>query len=289
MFVYAATSPSRVHISLLKENDQQNFLFSYAFIKNPRKLIELLGDPLPRRIILDSGAFSVWTNGGTVSLTDYGKFATEIQELLPGTTELNIVNLDVLPGKWGLVPSKEEIADSAEKGWQNMLYLESLGLKVIHVYHQHEDFAVLDRLRGHSDYIGVSPANDVSMKEKLAWMDKVYERLDVKNTKIKTHGFAVTGHKQLYNYPFYSVDSSSWVMSARFGRLAIFTDKKEIKTFAYKDINGSEMFWKYISHLGMERIASDSWHDRTSISIKSYQKLQDFATKLWTNRGIIFN
>lgn len=284
MNLYYAVSPSRIHINVLKENNAENLLFSYAFIKNPAKLVSLLGDFRPKRIILDSGAFSVWSNGGTVSLTDYANFAHEFVSRLPGI-EVNVVNLDVLPGKWGFVPTKQEIADSAEKGWQNMLYLESLGLKVIHVFHQHEDFAILDKLRYHSDYIGISPANDVSMEEKLLWLNKVFLRI---RGSVKTHGFAVTGHKQLFGYPFYSVDSSSWVTPARFGRIPVLTDQLEVKTFAYKNINDVEKFWPYISDMGIHKIAAPTWHNRTAIGVRTYKKLEAKATEIWTKRGVIF-
>lgn len=285
MFVYMACSPSRIHLNVLKENNAENLLFSYAFIKKPERLITLLGDFRPKRIILDSGAFSSWSNGGHISLEDYGHFAKEFQNLLGQGTTLSIVNLDVIPGKWGYVPNKDDIATSSEKGWENMLYLESLGLRVIHTFHQHEDFAILDKLRYHSDYIGISPANDVSMAEKLLWLNKVFLRI---RGSVKTHGFAVTGHKQLFGYPFYSVDSSSWVTPARFGRIPVLTDQLEVKTFAYKNINDVEKFWSYISDMGIDKIAAPTWHDRTAIGIRTYQKLQREATEVWARRGVIF-
>jgi hypothetical protein len=263
-------------------------LFSYAFIKNPAKLISLIvgeGNDLPKRIILDSGAFSVWSKGDTVPLKDYANFCVKFRDLLPKEIELNVVNLDVLPGVWGHVPSKEMIAESAEKGWQNMLHLESLGLKVIHVFHQHEDFAILDKLKAHSDYIGISPANDVSMKEKMDWLNKVF--LNLKDGT-KTHGFAVTSHRQLFGYPFYSVDSSSWVTPARFGRIAVFTDKNEIKTFPYKSQRDVEKYWPYVSFMGIKKIAAERWEDRVGIAIRAYQKLEEVATKVWTSRGVVW-
>lgn len=287
MNLYFASSPSRIHINVLKQNSAKNLLFSYAFIKNPAKLVDLLAvnDYKPERIILDSGAFSVWSKGDTVPLEDYAKFCVGFRDLLPKEIELSVVNLDVLPGKWGFVPSAKDIADSAEKGWQNMLYLESLGLKVIHVFHQHEDFAILDKLKAHSDYIGISPANDVSMKEKMDWLNKVF--LNLKNGT-KTHGFAVTSHRQLLGYPFYSVDSSSWVTPARFGRIAVLTDKGEIKTFPYKSQSDVEKYWQYISNIGISKIANPRWEDRVSIAIRAYQKLEELATKVWTGRGVVW-
>lgn len=286
MNLYYASTPGRIHIDVLKNNQAKNLLFSYAFIKNPKKLVSLLGDFKPERIILDSGAFSVWTKGGAVNLENYARFCVQFRDMLPKEIELNVVNLDVLPGKWGFVPTQEQIAESAEKGWQNMLYLESKGLKVIHVFHQHEDFSILEKLRQHSDYIGISPANDVSMREKLDWLNRVF--LSIKG-ETKTHGFAVTSDKQLLGYPFYSVDSSSWVIPARFGRVAIFTDRGQIKTFSYKSKDDIEKFWPYISNIGIDRIASyPRWEDRVGISIRAYKKLEELATKVWSSRGVIW-
>lgn len=285
MNLYFASSPSRIHINVLKANGAKNLLFSYAFIKRAEKLVELIGDYKPERVIIDSGAFSVWTKGDTVNLEAYAAFCVRFRDLMPPEVEVNVVNLDVLPGNWGHVPSKEQIAESADKGWDNMLYLESLGLKVIHVFHQHEDFAILDKLKAHSDYIGISPANDVSMNEKLDWLNKVF--LNLKDGT-KTHGFAVTSHKQLFGYPFYSVDSSSWVTPARFGRIAVFTDRHEIKTFPYKSKYDVEKYWPYVAYMGIKKMAAERWEDRVSIAIIAYRKLEEAATNVWTKRGVIW-
>jgi len=284
MNVYFAVSPSTAYFKLLAEEKVENILISYAFLKNPSNLIRFLNGYEPKSIMIDSGAFSVWSNGGTVDIEKYANFCTELKTLLSPNIELNVVNLDVLPGKWGFVPSKKEIDESAERGWQNMLYLEEKGLKVIHVFHQHEDWEVLDKLCKHSDYIGISPANDVGMASKQAWMNKVFSR--IRNT-VKTHGFAVTSHNQLYTFPYYSVDSSSWVAPARFGRITVMDDKLQMKSFVYKSADQIEAFWKYISHMGIEKIGDKvTWAHRVRISIKAFQKLQEVATRLWKERGV---
>lgn len=286
MNVYFATSPSKQHMKLLGEEGVRNFLISYAFIKKPEELIKLFDGYKPERLIIDSGAFSVWSNGGSVDIDKYADFCTQLKEILPECIDLYIVNLDVLPGEWGHVPSKDDIDKSAEQGWKNMLYLESKGLKVIHVFHQHEDWEVLDKLSKHSDYIGISPANDVSQKEKDLWMNQVFSR--IKDT-VKTHGFAVTSHNQLYKYPYYSADSSSWVTPARYGRIAVMNNRHEIKSFSYKNINEVEPYWEYIREMGFEKIAHPTWQDRTRISIRTYMKLEEIATKLWTARGVVWD
>lgn len=287
MFIYFASSPSKQHFKLLIEEKVRNILVSYHYLKKPSELIKLLNGYEPERIIIDSGAFSVWSNGGIIDLEDYANFCVDLKKLLSSNIELNIVNLDVLPGKWGFVPSQEEIDKSADKGWENMLYLESRGLKVIHVFHQHEHWEVLDKLTKHSDYIGISPANDVSNVEKEKWMNQVFARI---KDSVKTHGFAVTSYNQLYKYPYYSADSSSWITPARFGMLPIMTNQFQIKSFSYKDINQIEKYWKYLSDVGIDVIAdSKFWQGRTRIAIETYKQLEVVASKVWKNRGIDWN
>ena len=284
MRVFFACSNSKAYINLLKEESVQNVLISYAFFKSPYKTRELFGDYQPQNLILDSGAFSVWSKGDEIDIDLYAQFCMDMIKLFP-ETKCYCVNLDVIPGKFGQRPTGQQIIDSAEQGWKNMEYLESKGLKVIPVFHQHEDFSVLDKLRNHTDYIGVSPANDVSMNEKIEWMNKVYSI--IKDT-IKTHGFAVTTSEQLYRYPLLSADSSSWTSPSRFGTIPVFTDKLEMKVIKYKDKASVIKYWEYIKDWGIEKLSSDDWSHRIKLSIKSYLQLNVQATKLWEQRGVKF-
>ena len=139
------------------------------------------------------------------------------------------VNIDVIPGKQGEKPTQEEILDAAEKGWQNYKYLKDRGWDTIHVFHQFEPLWVLDRMLDECDYIGVSPCNDSSEKSKLEWMDEIFRyicKYDYsKNPRIKpgeiikTHGFAVTSKTLVTRYPWYTVDSSSYSLTAAMGNI----------------------------------------------------------------------
>ena len=285
MRVFFAVSNSDKYLGILNKEGVDNVLISYAFFKSPSKARKVFGDYNPKNLILDSGAFSVWTRGESINIEEYAYFCLEMIKLFP-TTNIYCVNLDVLPGKFGRRPSLQEVQDSAAEGWVNMEFLESKGLKVIPVFHQHEDFAVLDKLRAHTDYIGISPANDVSMPEKINWLNEVFSI--IKDT-IKTHGFAVTSHKQLYAFPFFSVDSSSWTSPSRFGTINIFMDDLTMRVFRYKDEAQVKEFWPYIKDWGIDDLASEEWEHRIRLSIKSYLQLDKQANKLWTARGVKWN
>jgi hypothetical protein len=281
-----ACSPSRKHLALLKKCNVKHVLVSYHFIKDADKLLGLMNGYVPESFTLDSGAFSVWSNGGSIDIEAYIRFAKRLRELLPPQVELNVVNLDVLPGEFGRTPTQLEREESAQKGWENMLKLEAAGLKVIHVYHQHENIEWLDKMRAHLPYIGISPANDCSMKEKLQFMDSCYAKIT--NT-VKTHGFAVTSTSQLYRYPLYSADSSTWTSPARFGRIPIFKDDLSMGTVEYKDKKQVLANWDYLKSIGIEALGADNWEDRTELAIRSFQKLEIMATALWKKRGITWD
>jgi hypothetical protein len=278
-----AFSPATQYFNLLNKCGVENILISYNFIKDVDRLITMMNGYVPKTFMLDSGAFSVWSQGRSIDIDAYKSFAVTLREKLDPSIELNVVNLDVLPGKFGQTPTQHEREQSAIDGFNNMLTLKREGLKVIHVYHQHENIAWLDKIREHLPYIGISPANDVSMKEKLAFMDSCYARI---TTTVKTHGFAVTSPKQLYRYPLYSADSSSFLAAGRFGRIPLFYDDLSIKSLDYKDKQDVLKHWDYIKHIGIEKLGADSWHDRTELSIRTYLELERVATKLWKSRGV---
>ena len=71
------------------------------------------------------------------------------------------------------------------------------------VFHQHERFYWLDEFRKHSDYIGISPANDVSVDKRDIWLSQVFSRIGY---SVKTHGFGVTAAQLLLKWAFFSVE-----------------------------------------------------------------------------------
>lgn len=175
------------------------------------------------QIILDSGAFSAWSRGAAINIDDYITFC---KQHLNGITYF--VNLDVIPGTPGQkrIPLVE-IERSAGLGWENFEKMVAAGIpsdRVIHVFHQNEDFRWLQRMLDdpRMDYIGLSPANDRTTPEKMMWLDDCMKYVCDSTTHkpmIKFHGFAVTSTALMRRYPWYSVDSSSWVVIAGRGRI----------------------------------------------------------------------
>jgi hypothetical protein len=178
-----------------------------------------------RLLMLDSGAFSVWSKGAEIDLDAYIQFCHKH----PGVSYY--VNLDKIPGKpnqkHSLTPTARE--EAANTGWNNYHKMLDAGLpieKVIPVYHQHEDPAWLRKyISFGSPYIGISPANDSTTEGKLAWMRGLvpilFRNSDKSRPVVKTHGFAVTSFSLMNYWTWHSVDSASWKVSAAWGAVYV--------------------------------------------------------------------
>jgi len=172
------------------------------------------------KIMLDSGAFSAWMKQKKISLNDYIQYIKKNEEYVD-----YIVNLDVIPGSFGKKNlSKKDIKKSAKLGWKNYKKIINSGInesKIIHVFHQDEDFKYLKQMMNKMDYIGISPANDRTTNEKIEWLNKCMKYILNKKGRpiIKFHGFAVTSLPLILKYPWYSIDSTSWVTFGRYGAI----------------------------------------------------------------------
>ncbi|MCK9520459.1 MAG: hypothetical protein M0R74_15760 [Dehalococcoidia bacterium] len=172
-------------------------------------------------LFLDSGAFSAWTQGVAINLDDYIQFCLEHLDIVDV-----IVNLDVIPGRPYQKLTSADIEESATQGWANYEKMLDAGIpkdKLIHIFHQGEDMKWLKRMVKEIPYIGISPANDKSTDQKMRWLDHCMQYVCDSDGMplVKFHGFAVTSLRMMLRYPWYSVDSTTWVVMSRNGQILV--------------------------------------------------------------------
>lgn len=169
-------------------------------------------------LLLDSGAYSAWTSRKEVDLDEYCIFIRDNIDHIDAYAAL-----DVIPGVKGRTPTPEEVEESASKGWDNLLYMRDVwGLDPIPVLHQGESFKWLDRmLEAGCGYIGLSPRIMNPTPIKQQWLDSVWKRLVDADGRaiVKTHGFGMNALPLLFRYPWYTVDASTWVKRAMYGKV----------------------------------------------------------------------
>lgn len=173
--------------------------------------------PTDFRFFLDSGAYSAWSRGAVIDIDEYCAFIRANIDLIEV-----YASLDAIPGAPGRVATEAERDAAAELSWKNYQYMVNEGLHPLPVYHYGEDPRFLERMLDHKiPYIGIGGLVGVSSALRRAWLDRVFERItnDVGEPIVKTHGFGMTSVPLIFRYPWYSVDSTSWIKATASGSI----------------------------------------------------------------------
>lgn len=113
-----------------------------------------------------------------------------------------------------------DIIYNAEESWKNQQFLESEGLRPVPVYHYGEDISHWKRMVDNYEYIGIGGvAGGVTLQQFVNFADPAFEYLWRTHPDCKVHGFAVTSHQLMTRYPFWSVDSTTWLKHAAYGNI----------------------------------------------------------------------
>lgn len=215
----------------------QNILEAWPKLGCSKELLQWLKEkPDPTRIaLLDSGVFSAWTKGEAVDIDAY---ADDIHRIIEEGTFSHFVGCDKIPAEYGRLPTAEEVEQSAKESFDNFLYMvEKKGVpanRLICVFHQGESFHWLQNLMDYHDalvksgvkdglYIGISPANDRTSRQRILWLEECmpYITNSDGNARVRFHGFGATSTLFMHRYPWFSVDSTSWLRAGASGRIRL--------------------------------------------------------------------
>ena len=192
-----------------------------------RKMYEYKAKGWVNRIFVDSGAFSFHTGKAKLDIEDYINYLNEHDDDI-----FICAQVDTIPGKFSKPKSKEDYIESAEKSWQNYLYMRSRlksPKKLTPVFHYGESFEALKRILDYRDengdpipYIGISPANDSGQTIKDAYLREVYDFIArSSNPKVKTHLYGMTSIKGIAKIPCTSADSTSHRLLAAYSKVRV--------------------------------------------------------------------
>lgn len=184
-----------------------NLLESYHYVCGQRYVDAMRLDNV--KVFLDSGAFSAHTLGVSIDLPTYCDYIKRNLDII--RVEDNAIMASVLDG----------IGDPL-KTYQNQLAMEQLGAKPLPCFHFGEDERYLEYYVKNYDYITLGGMVGRSSDVLIKWLDKIWEKYLVDSTgypRLKVHAFGITAFPIMERYPWYSVDSSSWIQSAAFGTI----------------------------------------------------------------------
>ncbi len=208
----------------LTENEQYqrlvagegNLLESFHYIGKQRSVDMIRKDG--RQVFLDSGAFSAWSLGAKV---DIGAYCDYIK------TNGDIIRKD----DGDLLASVMDGIGDPLLTWQNQMKMEALGVRPLPCFHFGEDPKYLEWYIANYTYITLGGMVAQSTEALIPWLDEIWEKYLTDGSgrpKIKVHGFGLTTPVLMRRYPWYSVDSSSWVQIARVGGMLLLPEARVI-------------------------------------------------------------
>jgi hypothetical protein len=157
-------------------------------------------------VFVDSGAFSAFTLGATIDLKKYVTFLKNKKDIYHIASNIDVIG---------------EHAEQAT--YDNQKKLEQmLGRGIICPVHhvRDEDYWLQRYLDEGYDYIFLGGMVPESVPILRQWLDHVWLKYlthDDGTPKVKVHGFGLTVEELMFRYPWYSVDSTSWVLTSGFG------------------------------------------------------------------------
>lgn len=232
--------------NILKDQGVENCLksaWALGYKKDPIK-----GDF--KKMLLDSGGYTARVKGIDIDVNSYIAYINHYGIELA-------FNLDT--------------ADPAKTAENLKLLRAQTKAKIIDIYH-YSDYrdpalreSVLERCMTGDDHAymavggvaGVNTTKDVL----VGFLDYVFSRT---RDQVKVHGLGMTTKALLWRYPYYSVDSTTWLTSARYGR-----------SEAIKDTRVQQV-----------RSRSIPYKKRMVVDIQHYMQVERDTTILWEKRGV---
>lgn len=156
-------------------------------------------------LFLDSGAFSAWTRGAKIDIHEYVDFIKQHEEAIDVYANLDVIG-------------------DASATYKNQKIMEKAGLHPIPVFHQGEPEKYLERYTKKYDYIAIGGLVGISSHALVRWLERMWDSYltDSEGLPIvKVHGFGLTSLRLMFRYPWYSVDSTSWVVTGRLGGIFV--------------------------------------------------------------------
>lgn len=201
---------------------------------------------VPLDFFLDCGAYSAWTQGKPIDIHEYAKFVQKHQEIInvypnldvKGDLAATIANQTILEEQYGLHPIP-------------VFHVNTLRWDVLEQYIEKYDYIALGAIAG--ERLG----DEFLIKA----LDNVFARAK-RNPTTKFHGFGFTVKKFLERYPFYSVDSTSWLAPIAYGQ----------------DMGGGEIAKMHIKKRDNAK--------GIKIGIDKFLALEKYITDLWKARGV---
>ena len=231
---------------------------------------------------LDSGSFSLWTRAS--------KYTKEHDPTKPFAFYDTPEHWEYVDAYANFVKANAEAIDlyanvdvipNPELTWRNQQYLEQKGLDPVPVIHYKTDMKWIRHYLGRPHKL-IALGGLVGSTDQPAcrrWLDDCFTIIcdqPDRTPLVRVHGFGVATVDLMFKYPFYSVDSSTWVQVGGFGGIFMPPYRKgkfvyNVQPYLVKMSTGApdkkEAGKHYLTLTPMERQVVELWLDHIGMPL----------------------
>lgn len=182
---------------------QQHHLDSFHYVH--RQLFVDIIRKDQKKIFLDSGAFTAFTKGAVIDLKTYCDYIRRNHDIIQVASVLDSIG-------------------DAHGTYENQVKMEREGIRPLPCFHYGDDERYLEHYIANYEYITIGGMVPVRTPQLKLWLDRIWGKYLTDadgRPKLKVHGFGMTDVYLMERYPWYSVDSSTWVQSAFNGGVTV--------------------------------------------------------------------
>lgn len=270
----------------LKFTRRRLFSYYYHGMKHNQvsKDVEASHEVLKLDLFLDSGAFTAFTKNKEIDIDRYGSFLQATKPMWKATSSLDFIGRG---------------DEAAKRSYNNFQHLIKQGHDVCPVFHVREPDSWLQRYIDEGwSYIfigGMVPETTGWLQDRL---DHLFDRLLCRrdgSPRVRTHGFGLTTQALMFRYPWFSVDSTSWLMTGIFGSCVFSTGQGKLRKVDFSHQSGSLRKvdgWHYWNLSPREKRVVDGWLSffnitaedcakhysyRDAVNAGTFQSLEEFG------------
>lgn len=191
---FAGISGNKKRLEYLKRFGAKRLMLTFADKKYYGKQMYRFKN-MEFEILCDSGAFSVWKKNSKINIDEYCDFIKK-------NDISKYINLDDI-----------ENDDATDK---NQKYMESKKLNPIPVFHYQSNFDNLKRIIDNGyKYICLGGSVGQTRNNKIKFFNNIFSKYD----NINFHGLGISDIEIVNNFPFFSVDSTTWLIAEKIGKI----------------------------------------------------------------------
>jgi hypothetical protein len=206
------------------------------------------------KLILDSGAYSAFTQKKKIDLDEYISYVKKNEKYLEV-----YFNLDVL--------------GNGSKSYINWVYMRTAGLNPVPVFHitnDLRDLRFLERYIAQTDYVAIGAIANMSTSKRMESLDRVWkDHLTDKDgmPKLKVHGFGLTSIRVMRTFPWYCMTEENHQVLTKKGWKYLYGLKigDEILTF-----NNKRSQWEQIQEIPIFEVKNEKIYHLLNRNFEAY-------------------